>query len=320
MFASIFGHRCWLCSVLCLALWSASLPAYAQPQAQTQAPIVKEGKTVKVSPHVYLIPDEKVGMVPNVGIIVGKRAAMVVDPGMGLKSGEAVMRELAKVTNARELYVVNTHFHPEHTTGDLAFPASAKVLRAAAQQQDVDEMGMSWVARFASRSPMLNETLQGVKFRTPSEMFEKEKIVDLGGVRVKLIRLGPAHTRGDTAIFVEGDAVLFSGDLVMKQLFPAFATPQSRVSSWLTSLDALDALRPKQVIGAHYDMGDASMISAYRGFLSALRDRVAEMKKQGKSSDETAETLRTEFRNKYPDWDQPLRIHAAATAIYREIP
>jgi hypothetical protein len=44
------------------------------------------------------------------------------------------------------------------------------------------------------------------------------------------------------------------------------------------------------------------------------------MKKQGKSSDETATTLRNEFRAKYPDWDQPLRVHSAATAIYAELP
>ncbi len=179
---------------------------------------------------------------------------------------------------------------------------------------------MKWVAIFANRGPALREQLHGAKFREPAEIFEKEKTLDLGGVRVKMVRLGPGHSRGDTAIFVEGDNVLFAGDLAMKQLFPAFATPQSRLASWLTSLDALDAMRPVKVIGAHYDMGDASMISAYRGFLTALRDRVAEMKKQGKSSDETAETLRAEFRTKYPDWDQPLRIHAAATAIYRELP
>ena len=301
--------------MLCVALTGACAVAHAQVQ-----PVVKEGKTVKVSPHVYLIPDEKVGMVPNVGIIVGSRATMVVDPGMGLKSGEAILREIEKINKNKPLYIVNTHFHPEHTTGDLAFPASAKVLRAAAQQQDVDEMGLKWVAVFAARGAHLRDQLQGAKFREPSEIFEKEKIVDLGGVRVRLVRLGPAHTRGDTAVLVEGDAVLFSGDLAMKQLFPAFATPQSRLDSWLTSLDALDAMRPTKVIGAHYEMGDASMISAYRNFLTALRGRVAEMKRQGKSSDETAVTLREEFRNKYADWDQPIRIHAAATAIYRELP
>ena len=299
--------------LICTAFLCVSVSVFAQP-------IVKEGKTVKVSPHVYLIPDERVGMVPNVGIIVGTRATLVVDPGMGQKSGEAVLREMDKVSKNKDIYLVNTHFHPEHTTGDLAFPASAKLLRAAAQQEDVDEMGMKWVAIFANRGPALREQLHGAKFREPVEIFEKEKTLDLGGVRVKMVRLGPGHSRGDTAIFVEGDNVLFAGDLAMKQLFPAFATPQSRLASWLTSLDALDAMRPVKIIGAHYDMGDASMISAYRGFLTALRDRVAEMKKQGKSSDETAETLRAEFRTKYPDWDQPLRIHAAATAIYRELP
>ncbi len=299
-------------------LWLVTTAVLAQ--APAHPPIVKEGKTVQISPNVYLIPDEKVGMVPNVGIIVGSRATMVFDPGMGLRSGQAVLREVEKVSKGKDIYIVNSHFHPEHTTGDMAFPPSAKVIRAVAQQQDVEEMGLKWVALFASRSPMLTDILQGATFRTPAETFEKEKIVDLGGVRVKILRLGPGHTRGDTAVFVEGDGVLFSGDLAMKQLFPAFATPQSRVGSWITSLDTLEALKPLKVIGAHYDMGDAAMISAYRSYLIALRDRVAEMKKQGKSSDETAETLRNEFRAKYPDWDQPLRIHTAATAIYRELP
>ncbi len=288
--------------------------------AQAPMPIVKEGKTVKISPHVYLIPDEKVGMVPNVGIVVGSRATLVIDPGMGLKSGQAVLREVEKVSKNKTVYIVNTHFHPEHTTSDIAFPPSAKLIRSNAQQQDVEEMGLMWVARFASRSPMLTDVLQGANFRAPAETFETEKTLDLGGVRVKMLRLGPAHTRGDTAVFVENENVLFSGDLAMNKLFPAFSTPQSRLASWLTSLDAIDKLRPAQVIGAHYGMGDAAMISAYRNFLTALRDRVAEMKKQGKTSDETATALREEFRNKYPDWDQPLRIHAAATAIYREIP
>lgn len=299
-------------------LWLVTTAVLAQ--APAHPPIVKEGKTVQISPNVYLIPDEKVGMVPNVGIIVGSRATMVFDPGMGLRSGQAVLREVEKVSKGKDIYIVNSHFHPEHTTGDMAFPPSAKVIRAVAQQQDVEEMGLKWVALFASRSPMLTDILQGATFRTPAETFEKEKIVDLGGVRVKILRLGPGHTRGDTAVFVEGDGVLFSGDLAMKQLFPAFATPQSRVGSWITSLDTLEALKPLKVVGAHYDMGDAAMISAYRSYLIALRDRVAEMKKQGKSSDETAETLRNEFRAKYPDWDQPLRIHTAATAIYRELP
>jgi glyoxylase-like metal-dependent hydrolase (beta-lactamase superfamily II) len=290
--------------------------------AQAPAPpLVKEGKTVRISEHVYVIPDELVPMVPNVGIVVGSRATLVVDPGMGVRSGEVVLREAAKLGRNAEIYIVNTHFHPEHTTGEAGFPPDARVIRARAQQQDIEEMGMQWVQNFAARSPVIAEALQGVTgFRKPVELFDRGKTLDLGGVSVRLVRLGPGHTRGDTVFFVEPDRALFSGDLVMSGLFPAFATPQSRVESWLTSLDTLDAFRAQRLVPAHGELADASAIGRYRDYLTALQARVAELKRAGRSSTETAELLRAEFRAKYPDWAQPLRVHAAVNAIYATLP
>ena len=289
------------------------------PGGEKHWPVVQEGKTVKISQHVYIIPDGLVPQVPNVGIIVGSRATMVIDPGLGFLSGHTIAKEVAKVSKHSEIYVVNTHFHPEHTTGDVAFP-SAKVIRAAAQQQDVDEMGMKWVAVFASRSPAMAEILKGASFRKADEIFEKERTVDLGGVRVKLLRLGPGHTRGDTVFFVEGDNVLFSGDLAMKNIFPAFATPQSSARTWLISLDELDRLKATRVIGAHGEMGDAAMIEAYRGILKTLQTRVGELKREGKSSEEIAKQLEGEFKAKYPGWQQPVRVIPAAEVVYKELP
>ena len=310
-----------LALLVAVALFSASaFPALAQ-RGYSGIPVVQEGTTVKLSPHVYVIPDGNARGVPNVGIVVGSRATLVIDPGMGARSGEAVLREVAKISKNTELYLVNTHFHPEHTTGEAAFPASTKIIRAVAQQQDIDEMGLKWVREFASRTQDLADLLKGVTgFRAPTETFEHEKMLDLGGVRVKLIRLGPGHTRGDTVMFVEGDGVLFSGDLAMSKVFPALNSPQSRVDTWLKSLDALQALRPARVVGAHYAMGDASMITAYHGYFTALQKRAAELKREGKSSDETAVALRKEFAAKYPDWTEPLRVHTAATAAYAEAP
>lgn len=299
----------------------AMAQAPAQPPAQKwHVPLQAEGKTVKLSEHVYVIPDFKVGMVPNVGIIVGTRGALLIDPGMGLKNGQVVLRETQKVSRGSEFYIVNTHFHPEHATGDIAFPPGTKLLRATAQQQDVDEMGMKWVSVFASRSPEIADLLKEVTFRPPAETFEKEKVVDLGGVRVRIIRMGPGHTRGDTVAFVEGDGVLFSGDLAMKGLFPAFATPQSRSESWLASLDEMERLKPRIVVGAHYDVTDASVIADYRSYLTALRARVGELKKEGKSAEDTAEIVRAEMAKKFPDWHQPIRSNAAAMVVYRELP
>jgi glyoxylase-like metal-dependent hydrolase (beta-lactamase superfamily II) len=304
--------------LICVGALAAG-PARAQAPP-SPAPYQREGATVKVSEHVYVIPDFKVGMVPNVGIVVGTKGALVIDPGMGWRNGEVVLREVQKVSPGGDLYIVNTHFHPEHTTGEVAFPSGAKVLRASAQQQDVDEMGMTWVSNFAARSPEIAALLKDVTFRKPSQVFEREMVLDLGGVRVRIMRMGPGHTRGDTVMFVEEDGVLFAGDLTMKGLFPAFAAPQSRSDTWLASLDEMERLKPRIVVGAHYDIGTPADIDAYRGYLRALRARAAELKKDGKSAEEAGKILVEEFRAMYPDWAQPARVAAGAAAVYRELP
>jgi glyoxylase-like metal-dependent hydrolase (beta-lactamase superfamily II) len=289
------------------------------PGGEKHWPVVQEGRTVKISPHVYLIPDGLVPQVPNVGIVVGSKATMVIDPGLGFLSGQAIAREVAKISRNAEIYVVNTHFHPEHTTGDVAFP-TAKVIRAKAQQQDVDEMGMKWVETFASRSAAMKEILKGASFRKADEVFDSEKTVDLGGVRVRLIRLGPGHTRGDTVFFVENESVLFSGDLAMHNIFPAFATPQSSARTWLTSLDALEKLNAKQVIGAHGGRTDATVIASYRNLLRELQARAGELKKQGVSAEDAGKQLTEELKVKYAGWEQPVRVIPATAVIYKELP
>jgi glyoxylase-like metal-dependent hydrolase (beta-lactamase superfamily II) len=307
-------------SLACGAMLLATSPHVpAQAPAPPAAPVVKEGSLRRISDHVYLIPDGKASMVPNVGIVVGENATLVVDPGMGMQSGTVVLREAMRVRKGADIYVVNTHFHPEHTTGELAFPDSAVILRAAPQQQDVDEMGMKWVKSFASRSPVIADVLRDfTQFRPPTEVFAREKTLDLGGVRVRILHLGPGHTRGDTVVFVEEDRVLFSGDLVMNRLFPAFSTPQSSGRAWLASLDVMEKLRPLKVVGAHYPAGSASLIADYREYLQALRARVLELKKQGRSSGDAATQAQKEFAAKYKDWAQPARIRPAAAVFYRE--
>jgi hypothetical protein len=98
-------------------------------------PLVKENATVKLAEHTYAIPDGNVGGVPNVGIIVGSRATLVIDPGLGRRNGETVLRETMKVSKNAELYVATTHFHPEHTTGYVAFP-TAKYIDSRVQETE----------------------------------------------------------------------------------------------------------------------------------------------------------------------------------------
>jgi glyoxylase-like metal-dependent hydrolase (beta-lactamase superfamily II) len=279
-------------------------------------PLVKEGITEKVSDHVYVIPDQSVPVVPNVGIIVGSRGTFVIDTGLGARNGQTIMREVGKVSSNSELYLATTHFHPEHDLGAQGFPPNAKMLRSRDQQADIDEFGLEMAKTFSGFSPLNAELLQGAEFRKADTHFDKEHTVDLGGVRVRLLAMGGNHTRGDTAFFVEPDGVLFSGDVVMMAL-PGFGSPYSRLGNWLQSLDRFEKLQPKRIVPSHGAMGDGSMIANYRKFLTTVQTRASALKKEGKSIDETIKTIQTELQ---PTYSPPNRMVSAIRAAYNEAP
>jgi glyoxylase-like metal-dependent hydrolase (beta-lactamase superfamily II) len=286
---------------------------------QTQPPpLIQENKTIKVSEHVYVIPDGRVNLVPNIGIIVGTRATLIVDAGMGPRNGQTVMRELAKVSKNTDLYFTTTHFHPEHMTGVQAFPANAIVIRPEAQQEEVERKQPEFIHNFSQRTADLKALLQDVKPRPPDILFDHEAKLDLGGVTVRMVWLGAAHTRGDNNIFVEEDGVLFTGDVVINRFFPIFPDADASGKNWLSILDQLDEFHPRTIVPGHGEVGDASLISKERTYLKAVQSRVAELKAQGKSSEETVQILSAEFRAKYPDWENPGWIGDAAKRFYIE--
>ena len=110
-----------------LAVFTVGVSTVWAQRAPAPDPLVKENATVKLAAHTYVIPDGNVSLVPNVGIVVGDRATLVIDPGLGRFNGETVLREVAKISKNTELYVASTHFHAEHTTGYHAFPRTRAI-------------------------------------------------------------------------------------------------------------------------------------------------------------------------------------------------
>src|SRR6478736_5944822 len=88
---------------LVLSFLTISLAAQAQ-RGPVADPLVREGATEKIAAHTYVIPDANVGLVPNVGIVVGSRATLVIDPGLGRRNGETVLKEVAKISHAGDVY------------------------------------------------------------------------------------------------------------------------------------------------------------------------------------------------------------------------
>jgi glyoxylase-like metal-dependent hydrolase (beta-lactamase superfamily II) len=309
--------------ILIVAIVTATAAAVAlRAQQQTNPPpLVRENATEKISPHVYWIADGDVPQVSNIGIIVGSRGTLVIDTGLGPRNGETVAREAAKVTRGGEQYLAMTHFHAEHDLGAQGLPPATKVIRWKVQDQDIAELGLSFALNFATQNPFNAGLLKGTNFRKTDISFDRDYRLDLGDVHVRIVGEGPAHTRGDTVFFVEEDRVLFAGDIVMPA-FPAFQTSYSSVRTWSAVLDRLAAMKPAIIIPSHGRRGDESMIATYRDYFRALQTRVAELKKQGRSSDETAATLQEEMPKKFTGlaYRGANRVTLAAQVAYNEVP
>jgi glyoxylase-like metal-dependent hydrolase (beta-lactamase superfamily II) len=302
------------------ALWSiaalAALLMLAQPlAAQTPAdPIVKTEGLRQVSPHIYIIPDNSVPLVPNVGFVIGERGILVIDTGLGPRNGSAVLEVAKELGGSRALYLVTTHFHPEHDLGAQVFPESTTLIRSNDQAKDIAEFGLQLAQVFARRSAINAELLKDADFRKANVTFDRDYALDLGGVQVQLIAMGANHTRGDTAIWVESDRVLFSGDVAMRPQ-PVFASPYSTIRHWLSSLDRLEALKPAVIVPSHGPTGDAAFISGYRNYLIEVRDRTAADKKAGRTADQTTETVTAAMAERFPDKG---RLAGAIKAAYAE--
>lgn len=298
--------------VLALALGAPAL-ALAQQPAPAPASLVRAGVTEKLTSHVWAIPDGSASLVPNVGIVVGEKAVLVVDTGMGSLNAKTVLGEVAKVAPGFSIYLVTTHVHPEHDMGAHAFPRDSKMLRSRDQIEDIEAgAGMNLVPVFAQRSKLNEELLVDARHRGPDITFDKEYTLDLGGLSAKIFAMGTNHTHGDTVVLVDG--VLFSGDVAMRPQ-PSFANPTAKISHWLASLDRLEAMKPKQIVPSHGPFGDVSIIAGYRTYLTRIRDRAAELKKAGKTQDETIQAITDEMSAQYPDKN---RLAGAIRAGFNE--
>ncbi len=278
-------------------------------------PGVPENSTTKVSEHVYAI----VGF-PNIAIVVGARAALVVDTGMGPRNGAVIVREVAKLTKAPVLYLTTTHFHPEHAAGEGAFPANTVLIRPRAQQEEMEKRGVEYLDSFRSRSASNKELLEGVSYRVPDVVFEKDLTLDLGGVRARLFWLGAAHTKGDEYIFVEGDRTLISGDIVQNRLAPNMPNSDASARGWIEILDQLEPLKPRFIVPDHGPLGDGSLIQQEKKFLVDLRTSALNQKRQGVPLENAIKAVSAEMQAKYPDWQSMGNVANATRRVYEEAP
>jgi glyoxylase-like metal-dependent hydrolase (beta-lactamase superfamily II) len=292
--------------------WIPLLGAIAAAVSAQNQPVLGE-ETVKVSDHVWAI----MGF-PNIAIVVGNRATLVVDTGLGPANGATISRVVVKLApQNQKLFLTTTHFHPEHAAGEAGFPPGTILIRDAVQQKEMELHGKEMLEMFASRSPKQKELLANATLRTPDVTFDSEAKVDLGGVTARLLWFGAAHTKGDELTFVEPDRTLVSGDVVQNKVVPNIFGDGGTPASWLAVLDKVAELHTLHVLPDHSAPGDGSMVAAEKKFIGDLRNGALELKRKGVTADEAGKQLGVEFKAKYPDWPS-MNVAGFVRSVYAE--
>jgi glyoxylase-like metal-dependent hydrolase (beta-lactamase superfamily II) len=264
---------------------------------QMAQPLVSE-KTTQVSDHVWAI----MGF-PNIAIVVGSRATLVVDTGLGPKNGATAARVAAKLApNNHKLFLTTTHFHPEHAAGEPGFPPGTILIRNTMQQKEMEKHGQEMIDMFSKGSAQNSALLAGVVLRPPDVTFDQEARIDLGGVTARLIWFGEAHTKGDELTFVEPDRTLISGDVVQNKTIPMIFGDGGTPSTWLAVVDKIAGLNAAHVLPDHSAPGDGSLVAAERDLISEIRTRALALKQKGVSADDAGKEVSAGLKMLHPDW------------------
>ncbi len=285
----------------------------------TDRPLV-QGEPVEVADGVHVIADNRVPLVPNVGIVLGERAALVVETGIGRRNGEYVLAKARELAGRRPLFLTTTHFHPEHGFGAQAFRGAATIIYNRAQRDELHRKGSGYIEMFKGLGPHIAAELDGVELVEPDVVYDGEAEIDLGGRLVRLTAQGPAHTVGDQTVLVDG-RVLFTGDMAETRMFPIaphFPPHDADVdiAGWIAVMDRLIALDPAVVVPGHGEVTDVTLLRDIREYLEFVQAEARDHKSAGTDVAQAAEAISDQARKRWTGWENPEWIDFAVRVCY----
>ena len=178
-----------------------------------------------VSPAIHLCVLQPHGV--SVGLVAGEQRAALIDCGSTPEQGATLLERARDLVEVPVSHVVVTHPHHDHWFGLAGMAEVTSIAHEDLLRDPEAEVLDAAAAIGLSRLP------------APDETFSLARSLDLGGVRLEMLHLGPAHTRADIVVVVPGEDVIFMGDLVESAGDPQFG-PASDIGSWPKVLD--DAL------------------------------------------------------------------------------
>jgi glyoxylase-like metal-dependent hydrolase (beta-lactamase superfamily II) len=287
------------------ALVAATLLALSGAASSQPLPFL----LTQIGPGVYAAidgPEHKAGS--NAGFVIGDDGVLVVDAFITLEAAKALVAEIHRLTPKPIRYVVNTHYHLDHTGGDQALRDAGAIVIAHRNVR-------GWVRvnnanLFGDRiTPELKARIAAVPL--PDVTTDKDLTVWLGSRKI-VVRTVLGHTGGDLTIAVPDAKVLFTGDMLWRKVAPNLI--DGSVKEW-TATDAdftalPDAAHTTYVPG-HGDVADVKDVQDFRAYLLDLQRLVADARKAGLKDDALAQSVAPKLKALHSDWQISDRAAAA---------
>jgi cyclase len=267
----------------------------ATPKAQAPVPFF----TLKPLGHNVFaaIANPGSGAGSNSGFVIGDDGVLVVDTFQNANAAKALLDEIRKMTPLPVKYVVNTHYHIDHVTGNQIYAdAGAKIVA----QRNVPGWIHTENLKFygANITPEQKASVENLK--GPDVTYDLSLDLHLGS-RTVGVRYLPGHTGGDSLVIIEDANVVFCGDLFWRHTLPNLI--DATTEYWVPTLSVLIKMHPTAAfVSGHGDVGTADDVKAFQGYFMDLRTFVSDGRRAGETGDALVADVLPKLKEKYGDW------------------
>ncbi len=222
----------------------------------------------------------------NAGLVAGDNGSLLVDTLFDLRLTGEMLEAMRRTTPAaREIgTVVNTHANGDHCYGNSLL-GDAEIVASARCADEMGALPPSSMAAMLRAAPDLGPagaflarifapfSFDDIPLTLPTTTFEGRLDLDVGGRRVSLLEVGPAHTAGDVIVHLPDEDVVFTGDILFHGGHPIVW--EGPVANWMAACDRILELRPAVVVPGHGPLATTAAVEDLRGYFAYFARRSA---------------------------------------------
>jgi glyoxylase-like metal-dependent hydrolase (beta-lactamase superfamily II) len=272
--------------------------------------------------HAYLQPDGGWGW-SNAGLIVGDGASLLVDTLFDLKITQKMLDMMAHATEKAPIStVVNTHANGDHCYGNQLL-AGKEIIASAATAHEMSEVPPAMLAALNSAPGDVGDLFrhffgefdfEGIEPTLPTKTFTGKHSVTVGGRVVELVEVGPAHTAGDTLVFVPDARTVYTGDILFIGGTPiVWAGP---LDKWIAACDLICSSDVEHIVPGHGPLTDKAGVTAIRDYLAFVQDEATERFNGGMDAWDAARDIAL---NGFAEWGEFGRLAVNVDTVYRSL-